>query len=94
MCPKIKTYFHEHILKYADDEKDFTVACDLQGKQKLYHGIQTLITARSLEDSILNYICDLILDVVTFSIPRSTDFKYSSHCSSLALDCSHAKYTV
>ena len=25
---------------------------------------------------------------------EKTDFKYSSHCSSLVLDCSHPKYTV
>ena len=29
---------------------------------------------------------------VTFGISRNTDFKYSSHCSSLVLDCSHARY--
>ena len=34
---------------------DFTVKCDLQGK-KLHLEIQTLITARSLEGSIINYI--------------------------------------
>ena len=31
---------------------------------------------------------------VTFGISRNTEFKYSSHCSSLVLDCSHARYTV
>ena len=41
--------------------------------------------------------CDLILETdqdVTFGISRNTDFKYSSHCSSLVQDCSHARYTV
>ena len=32
--------------------------------------------------------------VVTFGISRNTNFKYSSHCSSLVLDSSHARYTV
>ena len=36
--------------------EDCTVACDLQGKQKLHLGIQILITARSLEGTIINYI--------------------------------------
>ena len=43
------------------------------------------------------YICDLILETdqdVTLDISRNTDFKYSSHCSSLLLDYSHARYTV
>ena len=33
---------------------------------------------------------------VTFGISRkfNTDFKYSSRCNSLVLDCSHARYTV
>ena len=42
-------------------------------------------------------ICDLIWkthQIVTFGILRNADFKYSSHCSSLMLDCSHARYTV
>ena len=46
--------------------------------------------------SIIN-ICDLILEtdpVVTFGSSRNTNFKYSSHCSYLALDCSHARYTL
>ena len=29
-----------------------------------------------------------------FGISRNTDFKYSSHCSSLVLDCSHTRYTI
>ena len=32
--------------------------------------------------------------VVTFGISRNTNFKYLSYCSSLVLDCSHARYTV
>ena len=35
--------------------EDCTVASNLQGKQKLNLGIQTLITARSLEGTIINY---------------------------------------
>ena len=31
---------------------------------------------------------------VTFGILRNIDFKYSSLCSSLVLDCSHARYIV
>ena len=30
--------------------------------------------------------------VVTFGISTNTDFKYSSHCSPLVLDCSHTRY--
>ena len=56
MCPIIKSLFHEHTLKYAEDVGDFTVTCDLQGKQKLHLGIQMLITATSLEGTIMNYI--------------------------------------
>ena len=48
--------FHEHTLKYAEVVEDCTVMRDLRGKQKLHLGIQTLITARSLEGTILNYI--------------------------------------
>ena len=40
--------------------EDFTLACDLQGKQKLHIGIQTLITARSLEGTVVNYIYVLV----------------------------------
>ena len=36
--------------------EDCTVACNLQGKQKLHLGNQMLITARSLEGIIINYI--------------------------------------
>ena len=32
--------------------------------------------------------------VGTFGILRNTDFKYSSHCSSLMLDCTHARYAI
>ena len=32
-CPIIKSLFHEHIPKYAEDVEDYTVASDLQGKQ-------------------------------------------------------------
>ena len=35
---------------------DVTVTWDLQGERKLYRGMQTLITARFLEDTIINYI--------------------------------------
>ena len=56
MCPITKTWFHEHTLKYAEDVGDFTLACDLQVKQKLHHGIQMLITATSFEGTIINYI--------------------------------------
>ena len=52
---------------------DFTLAYDLQGKQKLHLGIQMLITARSLEGTIINYIyvptpCEevICLEVVPF----------------------------
>ena len=41
--------------------------------------------------------CDLILEnrlSCHIGISRNTDFKYSSHCGSPVLDCSHAKYTV
>ena len=55
-CPIIKSLFHGHILKCEEDVEDCTVACDLQGKQKLNLGIQTLITAISLEGTIINYI--------------------------------------
>ena len=55
-CPIIKSLFHEHTLKYAEVVEDCTVMSDLRGKQKLHLGIQTLITARSLEGTILNYI--------------------------------------
>ena len=33
-----------------------TVACDLQGKQKLHLEIQKLINARSLECIVINYV--------------------------------------
>ena len=36
--------------------EDCTVTSDLQGKQKLHLGIQMLITARSLEGTIINNI--------------------------------------
>ena len=54
--PYNKSLVHEHTLKYAEDVEDCTFACDLQRKQKLHYGIQTLITARSLEGIIMNYI--------------------------------------
>ena len=44
------------MLKYAEVVEDCTVAWDLQGKQKLHLGIQMLITAKSLEGTIINYI--------------------------------------
>ena len=31
---------------------------------------------------------------IAFGISRNTNFKYSSHRSSLVLDCSHTSYTV
>ena len=46
---------------------------------------------------ICTYVCELIWktnQVVTFGISRNTDFKYSSYCGSLVLDCSYARYTV
>ena len=54
------------------------------------NGVSYTLTPASL-------ICDLILENqpschIWYS--RNTDFKYSNHCSSLVLDCSHAKYTV
>ena len=36
--------------------EDCTVACDLHRKRKLHLGIQMLITARSLEGTIVLYI--------------------------------------
>ena len=36
--------------------EDCTVTCDLHGKQKLHLEIQMLITTRSLEGTIINYI--------------------------------------
>ena len=57
MSPIIKSLFHKHTLKYVErDVEDFTVTCNLQGKQKLHLGIQILITARSLEVIIINFI--------------------------------------
>ena len=56
MCPIIKSLFYEHTLKYAEVVKDSTVASELRVNQKLHLGIQTLITARSLEGTIINYI--------------------------------------
>ena len=41
--------------------EDCTVVSDLQGKQKFHLGIQTLITARSLEDTIIYYTYILLL---------------------------------
>ena len=55
-CPIIKSLFHEHKLKYVEVVEDCTVTSDLRGKRKLHLGIQTLITARSLEGTIINYI--------------------------------------
>ena len=43
-------------LKHAEAVEDCTVTSDLQGKRKLHLGIQTLITARSLGGTIINYI--------------------------------------
>ena len=51
----MKSYFHEHTLKYVEAVEDCTVTSDLQGKQKLHLGIQMLITARYLEGTIINY---------------------------------------
>ena len=45
------------IQKYAENVGGFTVGCDLQEKQKLHLRIQMLITARSSEGTIMNYIC-------------------------------------
>ena len=56
MCRIIKSLFHKHTLKYVEAVEDCTVMSDLQGKRKLHLGIQTLITARSLEGTIMNYI--------------------------------------
>ena len=47
---------HEHTLRYAEAVEDCTVTSDLRGKRKLHLGIQTLITARSLEGTIISYI--------------------------------------
>ena len=55
-CPITKSLFHEHTLKYAEVVKDFTVTSDLREKQKLHFWIQMLVTARSLEGTIINYI--------------------------------------
>ena len=55
-CPIIKSLFHGHTLKYVEVVEDCTVTSDLPGKLKLHLGIQTLITARSLEGIIINYI--------------------------------------
>ena len=55
-CPIIKSLFYEHALKYVEDVEDFIVMCNLQGKQKLHLRIQMLITARSIEGTIINYI--------------------------------------
>ena len=54
--PYNKILFHEHTLKYAEVVEDCTFKSDLRGKQKLHLGIQTLITARSLEGTVINYI--------------------------------------
>ena len=48
--------FYEHTLKYAEDVEDRTVTSDIRGNRKVHLGIQTLITARSLEGTITNYI--------------------------------------
>ena len=56
-----------------------------------------LLIVEAHPDDDVFYVCDLILSnrqVVTFGISRNTNFKYLSHCSSLVLDCSHARYTV
>ena len=55
-CPIIKFLFHEHTLNYAEVVKDCTIMSDLRGKRKLHIRIQMLITARSLEGTIINYI--------------------------------------
>ena len=34
------------------------------------------------------------LPYLTFGISRNTNLEYQSHCGSLVLDCSHAKFTV
>ena len=56
MCPITKILFDDQTLKYAEDVGDFTVTENLQGKQNLHLGMQMLITARSLENAIINYI--------------------------------------
>ena len=56
MCPIIKSLFHKHTLKYAEVVEDCTVTSDLRGKQKVHLGIQKLMTARSLEGAIINYM--------------------------------------
>ena len=40
--PYDKYLVSEHTLKYMEDVMDFTLVCDLQGKQKLCLGIQRL----------------------------------------------------
>ena len=55
-CPIIKSLFHKHTLKYAEAVEDRNITSDLQGKQKLHLGIQTLITATYLEGTLINYI--------------------------------------
>ena len=54
--PKIKSLFHKHTIKYAKNVWDFMVLYNLQVKRKLHLGIQTLITTRSLEGIIINYV--------------------------------------
>ena len=71
MCPIIKSLFHKHTLKYAEVVEDCTVANDLQEQQKLHLGIQTLIIARSLEGTKINYI--LVFKTKILNLKRSRD---------------------
>ena len=62
------------------------------------HAMVVFITmVKTITIKAYKYKCDLILEndqLVTFGILRNIDSKYSSHCSSLVLDCSHTRYTV
>ena len=54
--PYNKMFISQAYTKVAEVVGDFTLACKLQGKEKLHLGIETPITARSLESTIINYI--------------------------------------
>ena len=56
MCSITKSLFLKRTLKYAEVVEDCTVTSDLRGKQKLHLAIQTLVTAKSLEGTVINYI--------------------------------------
>ena len=56
MCPTTWTLFHEHALKYAEVMGVCSVECDLQQERKLQRWIETLLSPRSLEGTIVNYI--------------------------------------